>query len=57
MKIKIKNPRVVIYSLIAIGFIVLTFVFDEWLFIIGAVVLWYLNQRELNKMKRMKRKK
>ena len=40
------NVKVVIYSLIAIGFIVLTFLVD-WMFIIGAVVMIWLNQREL----------
>jgi hypothetical protein len=43
-----KNPKIVLYSLIAIGFVVLTFLVD-WLFIIGALVLIYLNQRELMK--------
>jgi len=47
---KIKNSRVVIYSIIALGFLFLTFKVD-WLFIIGAVVLMFLNQRELNKKK------
>jgi len=41
-----KNPKVVFYSLIALGFLALTFLVD-WLFIIGAVILIYLNQREL----------
>lgn len=52
MKIKIKNPRVVIYSIIALGFIALAFFLKEWLFIIGAVVLMILNQRELIKKKK-----
>ncbi len=43
-----KNPKIVIYSIIALGFLVLTFLID-WIFIIGAVVLMYLNQRELMK--------
>ena len=43
---KFKNPKVVAYSLIALGFLALTFLVD-WLFIIGAVILLYLNQREL----------
>ncbi|MDA3837084.1 MAG: hypothetical protein PF542_05675 [Nanoarchaeota archaeon] len=38
--------KVVIYSLLALGFLALTYLVD-WLFIIGAVVLIYLNQREL----------
>jgi len=43
-----KNPKVVFYSLIALGFLALTFLVD-WIFIIGAVVLMYLNQKELMK--------
>ena len=43
-----KNIKVVIQSLIAIGFLVLTFTVD-WLFIIGAVILMILNQKELMK--------
>jgi len=50
-KIKIKNSRVVIYSIIALGFLALTFWVD-WIFIIGAVVLMILNQKELNKKKK-----
>jgi len=40
------NLRIVIYSLIALGFIYLTFAVD-WLFIIGAVIIMFLNQKEL----------
>jgi hypothetical protein len=43
-----KYPRVFFFSLLALGFIVLT-VFVNWLFIIGAVILVVLNQRELIK--------
>lgn len=43
-----KNKKVVINSLIALGFIVLTFTVD-WLFIIPAVILLFINQRELMK--------
>jgi len=45
---KLKNPKVVLFSLIALGFLALTFLVD-WLFIMGAVVLLYLNQKELMK--------
>ena len=55
MKLK-TNWKVVVYSLIALGFLALTFLFD-WLFIIGAVVLMFLNQRELGKMGKEKVKK
>tara|TARA_Y100000310_G_scaffold69026_1_gene64401 strand:+ start:19635 stop:19781 length:147 start_codon:yes stop_codon:yes gene_type:complete len=44
------NIKVIIYSIIALGFLALTFLVD-WLFIIGAVILIYLNQKELMKKK------
>tara|TARA_Y100000034_G_C6832289_1_gene375787 strand:+ start:953 stop:1087 length:135 start_codon:yes stop_codon:yes gene_type:complete len=43
-----KNPKVVILSLIAIGFLVLTFLVD-WLFIIPAVIIWFWNTKLLKK--------
>ena len=45
------NLKVVIYSILALGFLVLTFLVD-WIFIIGAAVLMFLNQRELMKKKK-----
>jgi len=45
---KLKNPKVVLFSLIALGFLALTFLVD-WIFIIGAVIMMYLNQKELMK--------
>ncbi len=42
------NLKVVIFSIIALGFLVLTFTVN-WIFIIGAVVLMILNQKELIK--------
>ena len=42
------NVRVILLSLIALGFLALTY-FVDWIFIIGAVVIIYLNQRELMK--------
>jgi len=42
------NPKVIFYSLIALGFLALTF-FVDWIFIIGAVVMIFLNQKELKK--------
>lgn len=45
---KIKNPKVVIFSLLALGCIALTFLISYW-FLIGAVILMLLNQRELAK--------
>lgn len=40
------NLKVVIFSILAIGFLIFTFTI-HWMFIIGAVVLMILNQREL----------
>ena len=40
------NIKVIIYSLIALGFMALTFLVD-WIFIIGAVIIIWLNQKEL----------
>jgi len=45
---KLKNPKVVIYSIIALFCLILTFLID-WLFIIPAAILMYLNQKELMK--------
>jgi len=49
-KLVMKRPniKVIVYSIIAIGFIILTFTLD-WMFIIGAVVLMFLSQKELMK--------
>jgi len=44
------NWKVVAYSIIALGFLALTFLVD-WIFIIGAVILIYLNKKELGKKK------
>ena len=44
------NLKVVIYSIIALGFMILTFLVD-WIFIVGAVALVYLNHKELFKKK------
>ena len=43
-----KNPKVVYRSFLALGFIALTFLVN-WLFIIGAAIIFYLNQKELMK--------
>jgi len=50
MKNKSKKPnwKVIIFSLLALGFLALTY-FVDWLFIIGAAILMYLNQKELMK--------
>ncbi len=42
------KPRVIIYSIIALICLYFTFTID-WLFIIPAVILMFLNQRELFK--------
>ena len=44
------NFKIIIYSLTAMVFVVLSFVVD-WMFIIPAVVLVWLNQKELMKSK------
>jgi len=46
-----KNPKVVIYSILALGFVALSFLVD-WLFLIGAVILMVLNQKELMSKKK-----
>ncbi len=43
-----KNPKVVIYSLLALAFLALSFLVN-WMFILGSVVLIYLNSKEMNK--------
>lgn len=43
---KLKNPRVVIFSILALGCIALTFLVSYW-FLIGAIILMLINQREL----------
>ena len=43
-----RNKKVILFSIIALGFLTLTFLID-WIFIIGALVLIYLNQKELMK--------
>jgi hypothetical protein len=44
------NLKVVIFSLIALGFIALTFTVNPY-FVIGAVIFMLLNQRELKRKK------
>jgi len=50
MKKRKTNIKVVIFSIVALGFMALTFLV-YWMFIIGAVVLMILNQRELMRKK------
>ena len=40
------NLKVIIYSLIALIFMGLT-IFVDWMFVLGAVIMIWLNQREL----------
>ena len=40
------NFKIIIFSVLALGFLALTYLVD-WLFIIGAVIMVFLNQREL----------
>ncbi|HPD81769.1 MAG TPA: hypothetical protein PK357_01575 [Candidatus Pacearchaeota archaeon] len=44
----LKYPKVFWFSLLAIGFIVLA-ILVNWLFLIGAVILVLINQKELLK--------
>ncbi len=45
------NKKVIICSLLALVFLALTFLVD-WIFIIGAVILVLLNQKELMKQRK-----
>lgn len=45
------NWKIVIFSLIALGFIALTFLVSPY-FIIGAIILMFMNQKELIGKKR-----
>jgi hypothetical protein len=47
----IKYPKVFLFSLLAMGLVVLAFLVN-WLFLIGAVILVFLNQKELLKKSR-----
>jgi len=51
-KIKVKSWKVLIASVLAIGFIVLTFISGNWLYLIGAVILMLYNQYELSRVKK-----
>jgi|TARA_Y100000031_G_C7956488_1_gene263945 hypothetical protein len=44
-----KNPKVVYRSILGLGFVTLAFVYSNWFFMIGAVIVFYLNQKELMK--------
>lgn len=43
-----KNPKIVFLSIIAIGFVILSLTVN-WLFLIGAVIIMLINQKELIK--------
>ena len=45
-KTKKINWKIIIYSLIGLGFLGLTY-FVDWIFIVGAVVIIWLNHKEL----------
>lgn len=47
-KIRKTNWKVVIISLIALGFIALTFLVNPY-FVVGAIVCMWINQKELKK--------
>lgn len=42
------NKKVIFASILALGFIALSFTID-WLFLIGAVIIMFWNQKELIK--------
>jgi hypothetical protein len=46
-----KFPKVVLLSLLALGFLALA-IFVYWMFIVGAVVCMIINQRELFRKKK-----
>ena len=48
MSLMTKDLQVVLNSVIALGFLVLTFIVD-WLFIIPAVILMVINQKRIMK--------
>jgi len=41
------NWKIIIYSLVGLGFLALTYLLD-WIFIVGAVIMIWLNHREMN---------
>jgi hypothetical protein len=43
---KMRKPRVVLYSIVALACVALSFLVN-WIFIIPAVIIIFLNQREL----------
>lgn len=43
-----RSKKIIIISLIGLGFLALTFLVD-WIFIIGAIIAMYLNQKEIIK--------
>ena len=45
-KFKVKNPRVVLFSLLALACVALGIFVSYW-FLVGAVILMLINQREL----------
>ncbi len=44
---KIKNPKVVVLALIALICLVLAFVLKNWWLVIPAVVIYFINKKEL----------
>jgi len=49
------NKKVIFLSILALGFLALTF-FVDWLFIVGAVIIMYINQKELFKINKKSKK-
>jgi len=42
------NWKIIIYSIIGLGFLALTY-FVDWIFVVGAVVMIWMNQREMRR--------
>jgi hypothetical protein len=49
------NPKIILFSILALAFVALTYLV-RWEFIIGAVVFMLLNQRELMKARKNKKR-
>jgi len=43
------HPHIIITALVALGGIILA-IFVHWLFIIPALILWWINKKALNKI-------
>jgi len=55
MKTRKINWKITILSIIALGFVILSFI-ANWFFLIPAVIIYFINQHELNKNRKIKKK-